>query len=118
MKREKREGLEMIVDMANINLIKEMAQDIEVIKKTLSSQSGKRWLNTKELSFYLGYSKDRIYKLKDEFFIENIHFYKKVGKILFDRVAIDDWMVGRNFDETNNTQRQIVDNILSSFKEV
>lgn len=104
--------------MENINLIKEMAQDIEVIKKSLSSQIAKRWLNTKELSQYLGYSKDRIYKLKDEVFIENIHFYKKVGKILFDRVAIDDWMVGRNFDETNNTQRQIVDNVLSSIKKI
>jgi len=108
----------MTIDMENINLIKEMALDIEVIKKALSSQIAKRWLNTKELSDYLGYSKDRIYKLKDEVFIENIHFYKKVGKILFDRVAIDDWMVGRNFDETNNTQRQIVDNVLSSIKEI
>lgn len=108
----------MSIDMENINLIKEMAQDIEVIKKSLSSQIAKRWLNTKELSQYLGYSKDRIYKLKDEVFIENIHFYKKVGKILFDRVAIDDWMVGRNFDETNNTQRQIVDNVLSSIKKI
>ncbi len=104
--------------MENINLIEDMAKDIEVIKKALSSQVAKRWLNTKELSIYLGYSKDRIYKLKDEVFIENIHFYKKVGKILFDRVAIDDWMVGRNSDEINNTQQQIVDRVLSSIKKV
>jgi len=104
--------------MENINLIEDMAKDIEVIKKALSSQIAKRWLNTKELSIYLGYSKDRIYKLKDEVFIENIHFYKKVGKILFDRVAIDDWMVGRNSDEINNTQQQIVGNILSSIKKI
>jgi len=108
----------MSIDMENINLIKNMAKDIEFIKKTLSSQIAKRWLNTKELSEYLGYSKDRVYKLKDEVFIENIHFYKKVGKILFDRVAIDDWMVGRNFDENDITQRQVVDNILSSIKEI
>lgn len=108
----------MSIDMENINLIKVMAQDIELIKKALSSQSYKRWLNIKEVSSYLGYSKDRIYKLKDEVFIENIHFYKKVGKIIFDRVAIDDWMVGRKSDETNNTQRQIVDRVLSSIKEI
>ena len=108
----------MNINMENINLIKEMAKDIELIKKFISSNSSKRWLNTKELSQYLGYSKDRIYKLKDEIFIENIHFYKKVGKILFDRVAIDSWMVGKESDEINKSQRQIVDNILSSIKEI
>jgi len=108
----------MSIIMENINLIEDMAKDIELIKKALSSQIAKRWLNTKELSQYLGYSKDRIYKLKDEVFIENIHFYKKVGKILFDRVAIDSWMVGKDSDETNKSQRQIVDNVLSSIKEI
>jgi predicted DNA-binding transcriptional regulator AlpA len=107
-----------MINMENINLLKEMAQDIELIKKAMLGDSAKRWLNTKELSSYLSYSKDRIYKLKDEVFIENIHFYKKVGKILFDRVAIDDWMVGGKSDETNITQRQIVDRVLSSIKEI
>ena len=64
----------MPIDMENINLIKNMAQDIEVIKKALSSQIAKRWLNTKEVAEYLGYSKNRIYKLKEEVFLENIHF--------------------------------------------
>ena len=108
----------MSIVMENINLIEDMAKDIELIKQALSSQIAKRWLNTKELSEYLGYSKDRVYKLKDEVFIENIHFYKKVGKILFDRVAIDSWMVGKDSDETNKSQRQIVDNVLSSIKEI
>ena len=108
----------MSIDMENINLIKDMANDIEVIKKTLSNQSAKRWLNTKELADYLGYSKNRIYKLKGEVFLENLHFYKKVGKILYDRVAIDSWMVGKESDEINKSQRQIVANILSSIKKI
>ena len=108
----------MSIDMENINLIKDMAKDIEVIKKTLSNQSTKKWLNTKELADYLGYSKNRIYKLKEEVFLENLHFYKKVGKILYDRVAIDSWMVGKESDEINKSQRQIVANILSSIKTV
>ena len=108
----------MSIDMENINLIKDMAKDIEVIKKTLSNQSAKRWLNTKELADYLGYSKNRIYKLKEEVFLENLHFYKKVGKILYDRVAIDSWMVGKESDEINKLQRQIVANILSSIKKI
>lgn len=107
-----------MIEMENINLIKEMAKDIELIKKALSNQSAKRWLNVKELSVYLGYSKDHIYKLKDDVFVEQIHFYKKTGKIIFDRVAIDSWMVGKESDDINQSRRQIVDNILSSVKKV
>lgn len=107
-----------MIQMENINLIKDMAKDIETIKKSLSSMQSKRWLNTKELAFYLGYSKDRIYKLKEDVFIENLHFYKKTGKIIFDRVAIDDWMVGKENHETIQSQRHIVDNVLLSIKKI
>lgn len=107
-----------MIEMENINLLKAMAQDIELIKKALSNQTDKRWLNVKELSAYLGYSKDHIYKLKDDVFLENIHFYKKMGKIIFDRVAIDSWMVGKETDDINQSRRQIVDNVLSSIKKV
>jgi hypothetical protein len=106
-----------MIDMENINLIKNMANNLEVIKKSISSIQTKRWLTVTELSKYLGYSKDRIYKFKESVFIENLHFYKKQGKILFDRVAIDDWIVCKDkTNETNQSQRQIVDNILSSIK--
>lgn len=108
-----------MIDMENINLIKDIAKDIEVIKKNLSTIQTKRWLNTNELAKYLGYSKDRIYKIKEEIFIEDIHFYKKTGKILFDRVAIDDWVVGKgNNNEIIQSRQNIVDNILSSVKKV
>jgi predicted DNA-binding transcriptional regulator AlpA len=102
--------------MENINLIKSIAQDIETIKKSLSSIQSKRWLNTNEIAKYLGYSKDRIYKIKEEVFIENLHFYKKTGKILFDRVAIDDWVIGKENHDFIQSKRNIVDNILSSIK--
>ncbi|MDD2896249.1 MAG: helix-turn-helix domain-containing protein [Aliarcobacter sp.] len=107
-----------MIDMENINLIKSIAQDIETIKKSLSSIQVKRWLNTNETAKYLGYSKDRIYKLKEDAFIENLHFYKKTGKILFDRVAIDDWVVGKENNDLIQSKRHIVDNILSSIKKI
>jgi len=107
-----------MIEMENINLIKEIAKDIELIKKAMSNQTDKRWLTVKELSVYLGYSKDHIYKLKEDTFLENIHFYRKTGKIIFDRVAIDSWMVGKETDDINQSRRQIVDNILSSVKKV
>lgn len=106
------------IDMCNINLIQDIAKDIETIKKTLASIQTKRWLNTKELAEYLGYSKDRIYKLKEDVFIEDLHFYKKTGKILFDRVAIDDWVVGKDYHEVIQSRQHIVDNILLSVKKI
>lgn len=109
----------MMIEMENINLIKEMAKDIELIKKSLTNQTAKRWLSVKELALYLGYSKDHIYTLKENTFLENIHFYKKTGKILFDRVAIDSWVLeGFSTNDINKSRRQIVDNILSSIKKV
>ncbi len=107
-----------MIDMENINLIKEIAKDIEVIKKNLSTIQTKRWLNTNELAKYLGYSKDRIYKLKEEVFIEDLHFYKKTGKILFDRVAIDSWVVGKEHHEVIQSRQHIVDNVLLSVRKI
>ena len=107
-----------MIDMENINLIKNIAQDIETIKKSLSSIQMKRWLNTNELAKYLGYSKDRIYKLKNDVFIEDLHFYKKTGKLLYDRVAIDDWVVGKENHDFIQSKRNIVDNILLSIKKI
>ena len=105
-----------MIDMENINLIKQIATDIELIKKSLSNNTAKRWLNVRELAEYLGYSKDRIYKIKDEYFDEGEHFHNKTGKLLFDRVAIDSWVVGRTTNDTNKSKRQVVDHILSSVK--
>jgi len=105
-----------MIEMENINLIRQIATDIELIKKALANNTAKRWLNVRELAHYLGYSKDRIYKIKDEYFSEGEHFHNKTGKLLFDRVAIDSWVVGRTTNDTNKSKRQVVDNILSSIK--
>lgn len=109
----------MQVELENINLIADMAKNIEFIKNELASTNSKRWFGVKELSEYLSYSRDRIYKLKEESFIENVHFYKRSGKILFDRVAIDSWVMRKEtYHDTDKSQRQIVDNILSSITKI
>lgn len=105
----------MNVEFENINLIKQMSNDMQLLKKLLQDTTTKRWLSVKEVAIYLSYSKDRIYKIKDTIFIEGIHFYKKSGKILFGRVAIDEWVISKETtNEINQSQRQVVDNILSS----
>ena len=104
----------MTVEFESLKLLPRMFELIEKLSKQLEESSTKRWLSVKELAAYLSYSSDRIYKIKEEHFIEGIHFFKKSGKILFDRVAIDSWVVGKDTLETNDTQRQIVDNVLLS----
>jgi len=104
----------MNIEFESLKLLPQMFNLIEKLNNNLENGHTKRWLSVREIAEYLSYSNDRIYKLKDEFFIEGVHFYKKSGKILFDRVAIDSWMVEKDTNETNITQRQIVDNVLSS----
>lgn len=108
----------MELGLEHLNLIPKMFQLIEMMSEELKNVQGKRWLNVKELAEYLGYSKDRIYKIKDEHLLEGIHFHNKTGKILFDRVAIDSWVVGKETDETHKSRRQVVDHILSSINPV
>jgi hypothetical protein len=107
-----------MINMENINLIKQIADDLESVKKSLLNEHTKRWLNVREVALYLGYSKDRIYKIKDEYLLEGVHFHNRTGKILFDRVAIDSWVVGKETDETHKSQRQVVDHILSSVSKI
>ncbi len=108
----------MTVEFESLKLLPHMYALIEKLTKQLENGSTKRWLSVKELAVYLSYSSERIYKIKEEHFIEGIHFFKKSGKILFDRVAIDSWVVGKDTLETNIEQRQIVDNILLSVSKI
>ena len=108
----------MDIGIEYLNLLPQLAADLKQIKKQLEGEGTKRWLNVRELALYLGYSKDRIYKIKDEYLIEGEHFYNRTGKILFDRVAIDSWVVGKDTYETDHKQRQVVDHILLSVKEI
>ncbi|CAA6806020.1 MAG: Putative DNA-binding protein [uncultured Campylobacterales bacterium] len=69
----------------------------------------KRWLNISETAHYLGYSKDRIHKLKNEYFFEGIHYYKKAGKLLFDKVQLDTWVMQ---SKNKIDPKKIVNNVL------
>ena len=108
----------MNIEFESLKLLPRMFELIEKLNKQLEENHTKRWLSVKELATYLSYSTDRIYKIKEEHFIEGIHFFKKSGKILFDRVAIDSWVVEKDTLETNIQQRQIVDNVLLSISKI
>jgi len=109
----------MNIEFESLKLLPQMFALIEKLNNNLENTHTKRWLSVKDLAEYLSYSADRIYKFKDTVFIEGLHFYKKSGKILFDRVAIDEWVICKDkTDEINQSQRQAVDNILSSIKKI
>ena len=91
----------MTIDFKDLELLKEMFDDIKIIKKSFENRIEKRWLSTKEVAEYLDYSQDRIHKLKGEEFIENIHYFKRSGKLLFDKTKIDDWVLGIETHDLN-----------------
>lgn len=97
----------MEINFENLHKIDEILQKINNLEQKINGE--KRWLNISEASHYLGYSKDHIHKLKDSDFIENKHYYKKVGRILFDKLELDNWVRTSNLQIKPN---EIVENIL------
>jgi len=80
----------MNVNFENLSKIDDIIKKLDSLTKKVSGY--KRWLNVNETALYLGYSKEYIHKLKDAQFIENIHYYKKSGKLLFDINELDNWV--------------------------
>jgi len=74
-------------NLAKIDILLERMDKLEA--KILGE---KRWLNINEASHYLGYSKDHIHKLKNDSFILGKHYHKKSGRLLFDKIELDNWV--------------------------
>ena len=94
--------------------------DIRKILNQINEYIGtpKQWLNTNEVSHYLGYSKESIHKMvKNGEFKQGIHYHKKIKRLLFNKIEIDKWVMS---DEPINqlTYNQDIDktieDILSS----
>ena len=97
----------MNLKLENLEKIDDILQKICEIENKISSP--KRWLNTREAAIYLGYSKDHMHKLKANHFIQGTHFYKKAGRLLFDRLELDNWVT--TYSNHINT-KEIVDSVL------
>jgi len=106
-----------MIDMENINLIKNIVKDIEVIKNSFSNQTDKKWLNTRELSEYIGYSMDSINKMvKEDIFIDGIHYYKPSKKLLFNKFEVDNWVMGIRSNRAKRNINFVVDGLLANIK--
>ena len=79
----------MDIKLENLAKIDEI---LNILLQQKTNYLEKRWLNINETAYYLGYSKEYIHKLKDSSFILNKHYYKKSGKLLFDKVELDNWV--------------------------
>ncbi len=98
---------QMQVALEHLELLPKILEKLTLIEKKLEDSQSKRWMNVKELGKYLGYSVDHIYKLRDDTFFEGIHFHKR-GKLLFDRIEIDKWVIGA---DTSNKRQELKNNI-------
>ena len=108
----------MDIALEHLSLLPEILEKLKWIEKSLANFETKRWMNVKEVGKYLGYSTDHIYKLRDEEFVEGIHFHKK-GKLLFDRLEIDKWVIGGSntlHQETKDRVGEILESVLKNHK--
>jgi len=105
----------MNIEFENINLIKQLVDDIQLLKQSLISSNNKRWMSVKELSLYLTFGKDKIYKMVNVQFVEGTHYFKKENRLLFDKEKIDEWVRNESSNKLNIQETKIIiDDILSS----
>lgn len=87
------------------------------LNEKIENRVEKRWLSTTETAHYLGYSKDSIdFMVKKSEFIVNIHYYQVERKRMFDKEALDKWVMGitSNNDYMKNQIDTTIEEIISS----
>lgn len=105
------------MNFEHLQLIPKLLNEIKALKLNQAMSSDKRWLNTRELSDYIGYSMDSINKMvKENVFIDGLHYYKPQKKLLFDKEQVNNWIVGIEDDNHKNRVSIAVENILQGVK--
>ena len=104
----------MNVNFESLGKIDEIYNLLLLLKNEVNNKIEKRWLTSEELSLYIGYSKESIKKfLKDEEFELNYHYFKKDRKNIFDKNAIDEWIMSENKGISINSE-YLVNKLLSN----
>ena len=104
----------MTIEFESLKLIPQIYELLSNLNNGMSNNS-KRWLSVKELSEYLTFGKDKIYKMIDIQFIESEHYYKKENRLLFDKEKIDEWVLNTPSNNKNYLDtKQIVNGVLAS----
>ena len=67
-----------------------------------------RWLNTKGIAKYIGYSVESVNKfVQQNVFILNKHYYKKRNRLIFDIQEVDKWIM-----EDSTVDTELINSIL------
>ena len=107
----------MKIDLTPLESIPKIEKQLKIITQKIDSNVDKRWLNTKELADYTGYKFETIKaKIKNHNFIIGVHYFKRDGKLLFDKFEVDNWVMGikPTHFELDDACSSIVDEVLAS----
>ncbi|MBP9510537.1 MAG: hypothetical protein KBE73_05330, partial [Fusobacteriaceae bacterium] len=83
----------MNLNIEAVNQIPQILEIVKILSEKIENKVEKRWLNVAETAYYLGYSKDHIHKLKTDHLVEGKHYHKKAGRVLFDKLELDKWVI-------------------------
>jgi len=92
----------------------ELVALVKELKIMLINTTSKKWLTVNELSEYIGYSTNTIYKMINVEFFFNVHYHKPNAKILFDKDSIDDWVRGSGAVPCNVISNEMIDKLLTA----
>lgn len=107
----------MNIEFESLKLLPQMFALIEKLNNQLEDGHTKRWLNSKELAEYIGYSADAVNKMVQErVFQLDVHYYKPSKKLLFDKLEVDNWILGIENEKTTKDATTILNEILSSIE--
>ena len=107
----------MKILLENLELIPKLLNEIKSLKLSQAMGSDKKWLNTRELSDYIGYSLDSINKMvKDDVFLNGVHYHKPSKKLLFDKEQVNNWIVGIKDSNHKNRVNLAVETILKGIE--
>lgn len=108
----------MNINLEALEQIPQIYEILKILSEKVENKIEKKWLSTEETAQYLGYSKDSIDAMvKKGEFISGIHYYQKMRKRMFDKTALDKWVVGLDLVQSdfelqvNNTIEDIVSSI-------
>ena len=107
----------MNVNFETLSQIPVIYQLLLQLNEKIENKVEKSWLSTIEPSLYLGYSKDSIdFMVKKGEFIVNVHYYQVERKRMFDKQALDKWVMGitSNNDSVKNKIDATIEGIISS----
>jgi len=110
----------MDIEFEQLNNIPKMMELLTSLQTVVSEgRVEKRWLNTRELAEYTGYKFETIKaKIKNGAFTKDLHYFKKGRILLFDKVEVDNWVMGIVSSNNINYAKKQEENTSEVFDEI